>query len=87
MRNGQRLGAGVLLLVLVDVLWVASSEFTRYVFTDLEFDKPYFSTYFKSSLFVTYLLGFIFHRPWRDQCSADAGRVRETLRRHHTRLF
>eukprot|EP00095_Tigriopus_kingsejongensis_P001336 snap_masked-scaffold1057_size73593-processed-gene-0.8 protein:Tk01336 transcript:snap_masked-scaffold1057_size73593-processed-gene-0.8-mRNA-1 annotation:"solute carrier family 35 member f5-like" len=45
-----------------------SSEFTGYIFHDLDYDKPFFSTYFKTSLFMVYLTGFLFHRPWREQC-------------------
>ena len=48
----QRLLAGILVLLLVDVIWVASSEFTKYIFDELDFDKPFFTTYFKTSLFT-----------------------------------
>ncbi|TRY61755.1 hypothetical protein TCAL_09140 [Tigriopus californicus] len=64
----QRLIAGVFLLLVVDVIWVLSSEFTGYIFHDLHYDKPFFSTYFKTSLFMVYLTGFLFHGTWRNQC-------------------
>ena len=81
----QRLIAGILVLLLVDVIWVASSEFTKYIFTDLDFDKPFFTTYFKSSLFMTYLTGFLIYKPWRDQCGRDAVKFRDAVRRQQGR--
>ena len=81
----QRLIAGILVLLLVDVIWVASSEFTKYIFTDLDFDKPYFTTYFKTSLFMTYLVGFLLYKPWRDQCGRDSARFRDSVRRQQGR--
>ena len=81
----QRLVAGILVLLLVDVIWVASSEFTKYIFTDLNFDKPFFTTYFKTSLFMSYLFGFLIYKPWRDQCGRDAGRFRDAVRRQQGR--
>lgn len=68
----QRIVFGLLLLLAVDVIWVASAEFTEYIFHELKYDKPYFSTYFKTSLFVVYLTGFVVFRPWRNQCSSLA---------------
>jgi hypothetical protein len=31
----QRLALGIFVLLIVDVIWVASSEFTEYIFNDL----------------------------------------------------
>jgi len=58
---------GIFLLVIVNVLWVASSQLTNYVFTDMDYNKPYMSTYIKFSMFSIYLLGFIIYSPWRRQ--------------------
>ncbi|XP_069588643.1 solute carrier family 35 member F5 isoform X1 [Ranitomeya imitator] len=69
----RRLVLGILVLLLVDVIWVASSELTSYIFQ--EFNKPFFSTFAKTSMFVLYLLGFLIWQPWRHQC---AKRLRET---------
>ncbi|CAG0901395.1 unnamed protein product, partial [Darwinula stevensoni] len=33
-----------------------------------KYDKPFFSTYLKTSMFSMFLLGFLFWKPWRDQC-------------------
>lgn len=48
------LGLGVLSLVVF--LWVGSSVLIQEVFEDLEFDSPYFLTYFSTSLFSLYLI-------------------------------
>jgi len=73
LTRAQRLIVGVGLLLAVDVIWVASSELTRYIFKDLAFDKAFFATYFKTSLFMAYFLGFAFLPHWRQQC-AELGR-------------
>ena len=85
----QRILTGLILLLAVDLIWVASSEFTKYIFKDLDYDKPFFSTYFKTSLFMIYLTGFLSYKPWRDQCrngtwrGQDGGRQR---RRRYERV-
>ncbi|KAM8934693.1 solute carrier family 35 member F5 [Pelodytes ibericus] len=63
----RRLALGIIVLLLVDVIWVASSELTSYIFQ--EYNKPFFSTFAKTSMFVLYLLGFIAWKPWRQQCT------------------
>ncbi|XP_069947316.1 solute carrier family 35 member F5 isoform X2 [Cherax quadricarinatus] len=68
MGQGRRLALGIFVLLLVDVIWVASSELSEYIFNDTGFDKPFFSTYLKTSMFSLYLMGFIFWSPWRHQC-------------------
>lgn len=64
----QRLALGVAVLLVVDIIWVASSELTEYIFHDQKYEKPFFTTYVKTVLFSVYLLGFLFWRPWRVQC-------------------
>lgn len=71
LTKSQRLTLGLVMLLLVDVIWVSSSEFTQYIYTTEKFDKPFFTTYFKTSLFSLYLLGLCFWPPWRDQCSGQ----------------
>ncbi|KAF2346003.1 hypothetical protein FHG87_023241 [Trinorchestia longiramus] len=68
MTSSQQLVLGLVVLLLVDVIWVASSELSEYIFKDIGYNKPFFSTYFKTSLFSIYLLGFLFWPPWRQQC-------------------
>ncbi|KAK2171801.1 hypothetical protein NP493_1026g00039 [Ridgeia piscesae] len=67
----QRLVLGVIILLIVDVIWVASTEVTRYLYTKTHFDKPYLTTYVKTSLFVCYLTGFIVWRSWCHQCGSS----------------
>ena len=64
----QRLVVGLLTLLLVDIIWVASSELTEFIFKTQNYSKPFFSTYLKTSLFMLYLPGFLIYKPWRDQC-------------------
>ena len=64
----QRLVLGLLTLLLVDIIWVASSELTEFIFKSQNFNKPFFSTYLKTSLFMLYLPGFLLYKPWREQC-------------------
>ncbi|CAN2389058.1 Solute carrier family 35 [Pristimantis euphronides] len=73
----RQLVLGILILLLVDVIWVASSELTSYIFQ--EFNKPFFSTFAKTSMFVLYLLGFVVWRPWRQQCTKRLRGRRSTL--------
>ncbi|MCI4378584.1 hypothetical protein PGIGA_G00217540 [Pangasianodon gigas] len=70
----RRLVLGVIVLLLVDVIWVASSELTVYVFVQQQYSKPFFSTFVKTSMFILYLLGFLFWKPWRQQCAAQQQR-------------
>ncbi|XP_076858746.1 solute carrier family 35 member F5-like isoform X2 [Brachyhypopomus gauderio] len=67
----RRLVLGVIILLLVDIIWVASSELTAYVFVQQQYSKPFFSTFVKTSMFILYLLGFLFWKPWRQQCAAN----------------
>ncbi|KAM8856269.1 solute carrier family 35 member F5-like isoform 1-T5 [Spinachia spinachia] len=76
----RRMALGVAILLLVDVIWVASSELTSYIFKRQEYNKPFFSTFTKTSMFVLYLLGFLLWRPWRQQCTG-------TLKRQHSAFF
>ena len=46
-----------------------------YIFKDLFYDKPYLSTYFKTCLFSTYLLGFFIYAPWREECRRESHRL------------
>jgi len=63
-----RLILGAALLGLVDLIWIVSAELTRHIFKQIDYNKPFFSTYFKSSLLVIYLFGFVCYRPWGRRC-------------------
>jgi hypothetical protein len=41
------------------VIWVASSQLMQYIFDEENFSKPFFLTYFNTSLFTLYLFGFL----------------------------
>ncbi|KAL3286087.1 hypothetical protein HHI36_000600 [Cryptolaemus montrouzieri] len=62
----QRFILGSILLILVDLFWVSSSELTKFIYENQSFQKPFFCTYVKTSMFTLYLLGFLFWPPWRD---------------------
>ncbi|XP_052798159.1 solute carrier family 35 member F5-like isoform X2 [Mya arenaria] len=66
LSKSQRMVLGVIVLVIVDLIWVASAELTKYLFE--EYNKPFFSTYMKTAMFTIYLSGFLFWPPWRNQC-------------------
>ncbi|XP_066589435.1 solute carrier family 35 member F5 [Prorops nasuta] len=72
MNKSQRLVLGLLVLLLVDIIWVSSSELTKYIYREAAFEKPFFSTYIKTSMFTFYLLGLCLWPPWRDQCNKPA---------------
>nr|XP_012150178.1 PREDICTED: solute carrier family 35 member F5 isoform X1 [Megachile rotundata]XP_012150179.1 PREDICTED: solute carrier family 35 member F5 isoform X1 [Megachile rotundata]XP_012150180.1 PREDICTED: solute carrier family 35 member F5 isoform X1 [Megachile rotundata] len=72
MNKSQRLVLGLLVLLLVDIIWVSSSELTKYIYREAAFEKPFFTTYVKTSMFTLYLLGLCFWPPWRDQCNTPA---------------
>ncbi|XP_011496253.1 PREDICTED: solute carrier family 35 member F5 [Ceratosolen solmsi marchali] len=72
MNKSQRLILGLSVLLLVDIIWVSGSELTKYIYKEASFDKPFFSTYIKTSMFSLYLLGLCFWPPWRDQCNKPA---------------
>ena len=53
----------------------------QYLFTMESYEKPFFTTYFKTSLFSIYLVAFLFWRPWQRQCGREVcrcGTERET---------
>lgn len=88
LNKSQKLGLGIFLLLLVDVIWVASSELTKvsrvsykrarhvtnkfsflqFLYQDEKYDKPFFCTFFKTSLFAIYLVVVSLISPWRESC-------------------
>ncbi|XP_048483623.1 solute carrier family 35 member F5 [Plutella xylostella] len=59
---------GLFLLFVVDVLWVVSSEVTKYIYTDIKLERPFLITYVRSSLLFVYLVVLCFSPPTRDPC-------------------
>lgn len=40
----------------------------QFIFKSEGFNKPFFTTYVKTSSFMVYLTGFLFYEPWRIHC-------------------
>jgi solute carrier family 35 protein F5 len=58
---------GIVILLIVNFIWAASSIAVQALFSG--FDKPFFLTYFSTSLFSLFLSGFVFLKSWRDNDS------------------
>ncbi|SPP75680.1 solute carrier family 35 member F5 [Drosophila guanche] len=69
----QKLILGITILVLVDIVWVSSSELTKFLYKEAKFDKPFFCTYFKTSMFSIYLLVIGILAPWKESCERQNG--------------
>ncbi|CAH1981810.1 unnamed protein product [Acanthoscelides obtectus] len=69
LTKSQRLTLGSLILILVDIIWVSSSELTKFIYNNETFDKPFFCMYIKTSMFTLYLFGFLFWPPWKESCA------------------
>ncbi|XP_065369547.1 solute carrier family 35 member F5 [Calliphora vicina] len=69
----QKLILGVTILILVDVIWVSSSELTKFLYEDENFKKPFFCTYFKTSMFTIYLVIIGLIAPWKESCERQNG--------------
>ncbi|XP_055374302.1 solute carrier family 35 member F5 [Condylostylus longicornis] len=67
----QKLLLGICLLILVDIIWVSSSELTKYIYDEEKYDKPFFCTYFKTSMFTLYLLIIVLMAPWKETCERN----------------
>ena len=52
---------------------------SQYLFTE-EYNKPFFTVYFKTTLFSIYLVAFVFWRPWQRLC-CKCGNCRSNRRR------
>lgn len=59
-----RFAVGSAVLLLVDILWVTSSELTEYLYHEKKFNKPFFTAYSKSVMFLVYMLGFLLCDSW-----------------------
>ncbi|KEG12183.1 solute carrier family 35, member F5 [Trypanosoma grayi] len=56
---------GIFLILCVTVIWVASSAWIQYIFGELEYEKPYFLTYFNTGGFALWNLGYLIMPSWR----------------------
>ncbi|XP_045522554.1 solute carrier family 35 member F5 [Pieris brassicae] len=59
---------GIFILLLVAVLWVISSELTKYIYIEKKLERPFLVTYVRSSLLFIYLLVLCFTPPTKDPC-------------------
>lgn len=91
LNKAQKLILGIVLLVLVDIIWVSSSElsmvcsnrvvallkhnlslllFLQFFLYELgNYNKPFFCTYFKTSMFTIYLVFLGLIAPWKESCN------------------
>uniref|UniRef100_U5EQY9 Solute carrier family 35 member F5 n=1 Tax=Corethrella appendiculata TaxID=1370023 RepID=U5EQY9_9DIPT len=72
LNKAQKLILGIFLLLLVDIIWVSSSELTKYLYQNENFDKPFFCTYFKTSMFTIYLMILGVITPWKEACPRNS---------------
>ncbi|KAG5486832.1 hypothetical protein LSCM4_06297 [Leishmania orientalis] len=68
-------GLGVALILCVTVIWVASSAWIQYIFGSLDFNKPFFLTYFNTTGFCLWNAGFFFSSRWRRTPWDETSRV------------
>ncbi|CAE7622946.1 unnamed protein product, partial [Symbiodinium sp. CCMP2456] len=64
--------AGLSLIVLVAIIWVAASQLIETIFKDQSFDHPYFLTYFNTCGFSFWLLASTCRRRRRDAFAEQA---------------
>ncbi|KAL7737023.1 hypothetical protein ACLKA6_005249 [Drosophila palustris] len=69
----QKLLLGLSILLLVNILWVSSSELSQFLYEDEKYDKPFLTTYFKTSMFSIYLLIIGIIAPWKESCDRQNG--------------
>mmetsp|Transcript_14095 Transcript_14095/g.55508 ORF Transcript_14095/g.55508 Transcript_14095/m.55508 type:complete len:528 (+) Transcript_14095:110-1693(+) len=67
-RLDKRHAAGVVVLLATVAIWVLSGELIQYIYDGVDFDQPFFLTYYSTALFSVYLTGFLFVPSWK--CSS-----------------
>jgi hypothetical protein len=55
----NRLLLGALLLFAVDLIWVLSSELSDHIYHEEHYDKPFFTVFVKTTMFIIFLVGRI----------------------------
>ncbi|EGG13288.1 hypothetical protein DFA_11049 [Cavenderia fasciculata] len=66
---------GTICVLIVVFLWVSSSIVIQIIFTDGGFEKPFFLTYYSTSIFSFYLFGYLFQwKKWSNIPFEDNGR-------------
>lgn len=67
-RPSKRHALGVLVLLATVAIWVLSGELIQFIYDSVDFDQPFFLTYYSTALFSVYLTGFLFMPSWK--CSS-----------------
>lgn len=44
-------------MLCVDLIWVLSSELSDHIYHDEHFDKPFFTVFVKTGMFIVFLVG------------------------------
>lgn len=65
-NKSQRLLLGILILLLVDTIWITSSEVNKHIGIDGSFQKPFFVTYVRTVLFTIYFFGICACPSWKE---------------------
>lgn len=60
----SRFSFGIVLILLVAAIWVGASEWIQWIFGELDYSKPYFMTFFNTTGFCFWNVGFAL-RSWR----------------------
>ncbi|KNH07657.1 hypothetical protein XU18_1751 [Perkinsela sp. CCAP 1560/4] len=66
MKRHSKYALGVSLIVCVAFIWVAASQWIQYIFGNLQYQKPYFLTFFNTFGFSFWNLGYFFSSEWRE---------------------
>ncbi|CAD2222126.1 solute carrier family 35, member F5 [Angomonas deanei] len=85
-KKGSKYALGIFLIVCVALIWVFSSVLIQYIFGELQFNKPYFLTYFNTTGFSLWNLGFFLFPAW-ERVPFDDDRVEQPLLVEDPRLL
>lgn len=61
----SKYGLGIVLIICVTIIWVGSSEWIQFIFGALDFKRPYFLTFFNTTGFALWNLGYLVQPSWR----------------------
>ena len=75
---------GVFLIVSVAFIWVAASACIKYILGDLNYNKPYFLTFFNTFGFSFWNLGYLFSKKWQMKYVTAKQNIQRTFERDET---
>ena len=61
----SRYALGIVLILMVALLWTGSSLWIQHIYGDLNYNKPYFLTYFTTLGFSLWNIFYLFNKKWR----------------------